>query len=214
MELSWTAARSVTTGAAPAMVQVESCPTLRELALEARTDARASTALMKQVREMALRYARVRLGRFGAEDTAQDVAQEVCMAVLNGLRTYEDRGLPFEAFVYSITARRVADAQRAALRGPAMTPEVPDQVSQQPTPEEAAVVRDEADLALALLRELPEQQQEIIMLRVVVGMSADETGAALGMTAGAVRVAQHRALGKLRTRMTATAGHDAAPGGS
>ena len=36
------------------------------------------------------------------------------------------------------------------------------------------------------------------MLRVIVGMSAEETGRALGMSAGAVRVAQHRALAKLR----------------
>ena len=49
-----------------------------------------------------LRYARVRLGRFGAEDLAQDVAQEVCMAVVAAVPTYEERGLPFEAFVYRI----------------------------------------------------------------------------------------------------------------
>ena len=36
------------------------------------------------------------------------------------------------------------------------------------------------------------------MLRVASGLSAEETGAALGMTAGAVRVAQHRALVKMR----------------
>ena len=36
------------------------------------------------------------------------------------------------------------------------------------------------------------------MLRVGAGMTAEETGAALGMTAGAVRVAQHRALAKMR----------------
>lgn len=36
------------------------------------------------------------------------------------------------------------------------------------------------------------------MLRVAVGQSAEEVGAALGMTAGAVRVTQHRALNQLR----------------
>ena len=51
---------------------------------------------------MALRYARARLGRYGVEDAAQDVAQEVCVAVLTALPTFDDRGLPFEAFVYSI----------------------------------------------------------------------------------------------------------------
>ncbi len=41
--------------------------------------------------------------------------------------------------------------------------------------------------------------RELITLRVTVGLSAEETGRALGMSAGAVRVAQHRALAKLRS---------------
>ena len=52
-----------------------------------------------------------------------------------------------------------------------------------------------------LLSLLSDQQQEILRLRVVAGLSADETADALGMTAGAVRVAQHRALTKLRNRL-------------
>ncbi|MGH3816140.1 MAG: sigma factor-like helix-turn-helix DNA-binding protein, partial [Pseudonocardiaceae bacterium] len=44
----------------------------------------------------------------------------------------------------------------------------------------------------------PDKQREILVLRVVVGLSAEETAEAVGSTPGAVRVAQHRALGKLR----------------
>jgi RNA polymerase sigma-70 factor (ECF subfamily) len=147
---------------------------------------------------MALRYSRVRLGRFGAEDTAQDVAQEVCMAVVTALPTYEERGLPFEAFVYTITSRKLADAQRAAMRGPAPVAEIPDVPADGPSPESVAIMRDDAATAMSLMRQLPPQQREILTLRVAVGMSTEETAAALGMSAGAVRVAQHRALGKLR----------------
>jgi len=39
----------------------------------------------------------------------------------------------------------------------------------------------------------------LLVLRVLTGLSAEETGAALGMSAGAVRVAQHRALARLRS---------------
>ena len=46
-------------------------------------------------------------------------------------------------------------------------------------------------------------QREILTLRVGVGLSAEETAEALGMTAGAVRVAQHRALAKLRKTLVA-----------
>ena len=82
--------------------------TLRELVIAARSpNGPAIDALLARVRVLALRYARARLGRFGVEDVAQDVAQEVCMAVYSALATYDDRGLPFEAFVYSITARKV-----------------------------------------------------------------------------------------------------------
>jgi RNA polymerase sigma-70 factor (ECF subfamily) len=172
---------------------------LRDLAALARRDGgEAAETLLGRVRQLALRYARSRLGRFGAEDVAQDVAQEVCMAVHTGLRTYDDRGLPFEAFVYAIAARKTADAQRLLIRGPQAVAEIPDVVDLTAGPEDAALLRDEAARAAALMRTLPQQQQEILTLRVAVGMSTEETAAALGMTTGAIRVAQHRALTRLR----------------
>ena len=173
-------------------------PSLRELAADAVRDPHARDLLLARVRDMALRYSRVRLGRFGAEDIAQDVAQEVCMAVVTALPTYEERGLPFEAFVYTITSRKLADAQRAAMRGPAPVAEIPDGPADGPSPESVAIMRDDAATAMTLMRQLPPQQREILTLRVAVGMSTEETAAALGMSTGAVRVAQHRALGKLR----------------
>jgi RNA polymerase sigma-70 factor (ECF subfamily) len=57
-----------------------------------------------------------------------------------------------------------------------------------------------------LLAILPEKQREILILRVVVGMSAEETAEAVGSTAGAVRVAQHRALARLKQEIIST-GH-------
>lgn len=132
------------------------------------------------------------------------------MAVLTALPTYEERGLPFEAFVYTITSRKLADAQRAAMRGPTPVADLPDGVDDAPTPETAVLVRDEAALAFALMKRLPVQQREILTLRVAVGMSTDETAAALGMTAGAIRVAQHRALNKLRALLAETQAGDVA----
>ena len=159
-------------------------PSLRELAADAVRDPHARDLLLARVRDMALRYSRVRLGRFGAEDIAQDVAQEVCMAIVTALPTYEERGLPFEAFVYTITSRKLADAQRAAMRGPAPVAEIPDGPADGPSPESVAIMRDDAATAMSLMRRLPPQQREILTLRVAVGMSTDETAAALGMSAG------------------------------
>ena len=192
-----------------AMERVDA-PPLRELAAAAARDTHARDVLLARVRDMALRYARVRLGRFGAEDIAQDVAQEVCMAVVTALPTYEERGLPFEAFVYAITSRKLVDAQRAAIRGPSPVPEVPDAPDGAPSPESIAVMRDQAALAIALMQRLPGQQREILTLRVAVGLSTDETAAALGMSPGAIRVAQHRALNKLRAMLAEVEAGDVA----
>ena len=196
MGLGWTGA-GVTPGAVGAMERVDA-PSLRELAALAGSDPQARDVLLARIRDMAVRYCRVRLGRFGAEDTAQDVAQEVCIAVVAALPTYQERGLPFEAFVYTITSRKLVDAQRAAMRGPAPVADIPDGPDDAPSPESVAVMRDDAATAMTLMRRLPGQQREILTLRVAVGMSTDETAAALGMSTGAVRVAQHRALTKLR----------------
>ena len=56
---------------------------------------------------------------------------------------------------------------------------------------------------LSNLFPLPDKQREILILRIVVGMSAEETAEAVGSTPGAVRVAQHRALAKLKLEITA-----------
>lgn len=189
------------------MTSVDAQPALRDLATAAqRHGGEAAEVLLGRVRQLALRYARARLGRFGAEDVAQDVAQEVCMAVHTGLPTYDDRGLPFEAFVYTIAARKTADAQRLLIRGPESVAEIPDGADEAAGPEDVAVVRSEASRAMTLIRQLPAQQQEILTLRVAVGMSTDETAAALGMTTGAVRVGQHRALTRLREMIAAAEG--------
>lgn len=206
MGLSWSTRRAVTPRPTPPMMHVDASVSLAELARHAVDDGRAAESLLTQVRDIALRYARVRLGRFGAEDAAQDVAQEVCMAVLTALSTYEDRGLPFEAFVYRIAAHKVADVQRSSMQGPTPVGTIPDGVEPGRGPEDTVVLRSETDHALALMGRLPEQQREILTLRVAVGLSAEETARALGMTAGSVRVAQHRALARLRAMLLAEAG--------
>lgn len=156
-------------------------------------------ALLERVRLVAHRYCRARLFSYpGGQHLADDVAQDICIAVLGALPRYRDRGRPFEAFVHGVAARKVADAQRAFSRHPQPIDELPDEVDSSPTPEDHAVALSEVESASRLLNLLPRQLREVMLLRVASGFSAEETGAALGMTAGAVRVAQHRALTKMR----------------
>jgi RNA polymerase sigma-70 factor (ECF subfamily) len=159
----------------------------------------AVDSLIREVRPMVVRYCRARLARVsGYVHYSDDVAQEVCIALLAALPRYEDMGRPFASFVFGIAAHKVADALRTSTRADVPTDAVPDRPDDGPGPEEAAVRSVEAERARALLDELPEQQRRLLLMRVIAGLSADETGHVLGMSAGAVRVAQHRALARLR----------------
>lgn len=174
----------------------------RELVgLAVERDRDATAALLAQVHPAVVRYCRARLGRLaGGYSTADDVAQEVCLGVVRALPRYRDQGRPFAAFVYAIAAHKVADAQRAAMRdgGVVAGDTTPDRPDLAPGPEQQAVTSDLGRRLSMLLGQLSAVPREIIVLRVAVGLSADEVGAVLGMTAAAVRVAQSRALARLR----------------
>lgn len=163
----------------------------------------AAGELLAHIHPMVVRYCRARLGgRAGGYCTADDVAQDVCLAVLRALPTYRDRGRPFAAFVLRVAANKVVDAQRRALRAEVPFERIADRPDDRAGPEEHAVVHSEAARAHELLGLLPALQREIILIRVVVGLSAGETGAILGMPAGRIRLIQHRTLQRLR-RMAA-----------
>ena len=180
-----------------ATVEPTSLPDL--IGLAARGHQAAIESLLEEVRPMIVRYCRARLGQIsGQYHIADDVAQEVCIAVLSALPRYRDMGRPFASFVFGIASHKVADAMRNAARLAIPTEDLPDGPDGRPGPEETVVAYIEAERVRALLARLPVHQRELLVLRVLTGMSAEETGQALGMSPGAVRVAQHRALARLR----------------
>jgi RNA polymerase sigma-70 factor, ECF subfamily len=168
-------------------------------------DGNALREVLETIRPIVVRYCRARVGtveRGGL--TADDVAQEVCLATLTALPRYRDRGRPFLAFLYGIAAHKVADAHRAAGRDLAYPFEsVPERRSSEAGPEQRALEADSVTRMNEFLDILPAKQREILILRVVVGLSAEETAAAVGATPGAVRVAQHRALSRLKSEIVA-----------
>lgn len=163
-------------------------------------ETRATNELIAHIRPKILAYCRARLGReTGRYDLADDVAQNACLGVLSALPRYRDMGKPFMAFVYGITAHKVADAKRGESRTPYLTgDEFPDRADEGPGPEESALRVSEARRARQLMDKLPARQRELLLLRVAAGLSAEETGKVLGMTPGAVRIQQHRSLARLR----------------
>jgi RNA polymerase sigma-70 factor (ECF subfamily) len=172
-------------------------------------DRDALREVLETIRPIVVRYCRARVGAMERSGlSAEDVAQEVCLAAVMALPRYRDRGRPFLAFVYGIAAHKVADAYRAAGRDLAYaTDSIPEHRSAEPDPEQAALEADSVTRMSELLEILPDKQREILILRVVVGLSAEETAEAVGSTPGAVRVAQHRALARLKSAIVA-AGRD------
>jgi RNA polymerase sigma-70 factor, ECF subfamily len=172
-------------------------------------DRGALRELLEIVRPIVVRYCRARLGtaeRSGL--SADDVAQEVCLAAITALPRYREQGKPFLAFVYGIAAHKVADAHRAQSRYRAEPiDELPERATFEAGPEQLALEADLSARMNALLQVLPDKQREILILRVVVGLSAEETAEAVRSSPGAVRVAQHRALSRLRQEIIA-AGRD------
>jgi len=160
----------------------------------------AMDALLRRLEPLVARYCRARVGRQEKMSaSADDVAQEVLLAVITALPNYRDQGRPFLAFVYGIAAHKVADAHRSAGRNRAdPVADIPDEPVQDDGPEHRALQAELAGRMGRLLATLPDKQREILVLRVVVGLSAEETAEAVGSTPGAVRVAQHRALNRLR----------------
>jgi RNA polymerase sigma-70 factor (ECF subfamily) len=166
-------------------------------------DRNAVGRVLTIIRPLVVRYCRARLGAPDRSSaSADDVAQEVCLAVLTALPGYRVQGKPFLAFVYGIAAHKVIDAHRASARNRSEpVAEIPDATESTDGPEQRALRLELSGEMGRLLDQLPDKQREILVLRVVVGLSAEETADAVGSTPGAVRVAQHRALARLRKNM-------------
>ncbi|MGQ0840518.1 sigma-70 family RNA polymerase sigma factor [Actinokineospora sp.] len=167
-------------------------------------DATAVDQLLVFLRPLVVRYCRAKLGRMPRSfSSADDVAQEVCVAVFRALPGYQQLGRPFLSFVYGIAAHKIADVHRANARDKSdPTAEAPDVMSLEDGPEQITLRHELVEQTGTLLRALTPRQRDILIMRIVMGMSAQETADVVGTTPEAVRVAQHRALNRLRKTVT------------
>lgn len=160
-------------------------------------DAEATSTLLGQLRPVLLRYS---MARLACRELAEDVTQEVLMALLASLPRFRGEGGGVLAFAFGVASHKVADQHRARARERAFSSAtVPDQPDEADGPEQAVLRADAAEQVRARLARLPAGQRDVLLLRLS-GLSAQETAAALGTTPGAVRVAAHRALATLRRR--------------
>ncbi len=175
-------------------------------------DAASREELLRVVRGGVLRYL---IARGLPDHDAEDLAQETCLGVLAALPRWNDRGHSLWALVFTIARRRMAD--RASARNARRDIPMGDHgyadlvTDHRPEPAELLERDEGAHRVRRLMQRLPNTQREVLLLRVVVGLSSGETAAALGLTVGSVRVLQHRAVTTLRASLGASIGgtHDA-----
>ena len=170
------------------------------VAAAAQGERHAVTDVLTAVHRLVLRYCRARLGSSAvAGVSAEDLAQDVCLRVLAALPRYREQGRPFAAFAYAVAANAVTDVRRRAARRV-----VVPLVSQHDTPDtelgpsEQAVQMELRGILRSVIGTLPPRLREVLVLRVALGLSVEATAQLLDVSHGAVRLAQHRALTRLR----------------
>lgn len=178
---------------------VEPDSDLRDIVAAAQNgDGQALAALYDAFSDRVYRYALVILRD---HEAAEDVTSDVFLGVLRNIGSFEWRqGSTFESWVFRIAHNVIVDEKRRQLRRPTVPLAEEDEMRLiSPADIEDSVI-DAVELrdAWRNVAGLPKGQRRVLELRLVAGLSAEETGEVLGKSAGAVRVLQHRALTNLR----------------
>ena len=133
-----------------------------------------------------------------------DVASEVFLAAFRGIARFDGDGRAFRTWLFTIAHHKAVDVRRRETsRHETLTAAVPDEGYQAPSAESDAMELLATGDALRLLDTLTDDQRAVLLLRVIGDLSLTETAAALGKPVGAVKSLQHRALGRLRTTISA-----------
>jgi RNA polymerase sigma-70 factor (ECF subfamily) len=162
-------------------------------------DEAAFARLWRDLNPAVLRY--LRLGG----DAAEDVASDTWASVVKGLRRFRGDETAWRAWVFITARRRAVDAGRRRARAA----ELEHAWRQWPVesvgddPADSVVDRADTDAALRLVAQLSPLQAEVIVLRVLTGLPAEEVGRIVGRSPGAVRIAAHRGLRRLEQILTA-----------
>ena len=145
---------------------------------------------------------RYMLYRVGNAEVAQDLTAEVFLRAMEGLARYQDREIPWLAWLYRIAHARVVDHYRRTRR--AGEHEDIDEVDVVVDPDldsDLVMNFQQKKLREALLK-LSSDQQQVILLRFVEGYNIQRTADVLGKSVGAVKMIQRRALQAMNAELT------------
>ena len=155
----------------------------------------AATVIFEALQPSLLRYL-----RWEEPAAADDVAGETWLAVAQRLGDFVGGEEDLRAWVFSVARRRLADHRRRSARrrtqpvGPEQMADVPGGLDPTDLVGEAMSAQQALDHLVAVLSP---DQAEVLVLRVVAGLSVDDVALMLGKRPGTVRVIQHRALRRL-----------------
>jgi RNA polymerase sigma-70 factor, ECF subfamily len=140
--------------------------------------------------------------RTGNLHDAEDLTARVFQRAMNHIKNYTDRGVPFSAWLYRIAHNLVANWHRDRSR----KQEIPlDDLPVVPTkgdhPERNLVRSQEQESLLRMIRRLPPERQNLLILKFVENMSNAEIGEIMGRSEGAVKSLYHRTLLSLRDQL-------------
>ncbi len=170
----------------------------QRLAAAQEGDEAAFVYLFRSVQPTLLRY----LTTLGGP-LAEDAAAETWVRVVRDFRRFRGDEVGWRSWVFTIGHARLRDAQRRAGREP-VTIDADLEPALGPAADDVEASVEElisTKSALALIGDLPRDQAEAVLLRYVVGLDAPATARVLGKRPGAVRVAAHRGLRRLATRL-------------
>jgi RNA polymerase sigma-70 factor (ECF subfamily) len=137
--------------------------------------------------------------RTGNQHDAEDLTAKVFHRVLKNIQRYDDKGVPFSAWLFRIAHNLVANWYRDHARRPTVNLEKLNlSADHRHNPHRAAEETNKLELLQAALRQLPPERQDLITLKFVERMSNAEIGQIMGRTENAIKSLYHRTVISLR----------------
>lgn len=126
---------------------------------------------------------------------AEDITQNVFAKLMKAIHRYEERAVPFDAWILRVARNAALDHLRAKRAIPTEEVRLADTGSAQTALDRGRALRE-------ALEALPEDQREVLVLRHIVGLSPVEIADTLDKSESSVHGLHHRGRRSLRTNLT------------